>query len=558
MLSFAAKMPTPQQSPTSKRGLHSTWVLAIASLWMALVTNLPLWRQLEQLPELGNARGLAFAAGFALLIALALSAVLCLFTWRWTLKPVITLFFMVAAAGAYFMLTYGVVIDDTMMVNVMQTDPREARDLLTWRLVATIGALGLLPSIWLWRTPVQFVGWSRQAGRNILTLIVSLALLTGTLMLIFQDFSSIMRNHKQLRYQINPLNTLYALGVVAAKPFQRDNSVTLSIGMDAQAATLPLNPGKPPLLVLVVGETARSNNFALNGYERPTTPELAKQNVVSQRQAWSCGTNTAVSLPCMFSHLGRADFDGRAANYETLVDVLHRSGLAVLWIDNQSGCKGTCDRIPNVSTSSLTVPGLCDNGECLDEIMLRDLDQRIAALPAERRARGVVVVMHQMGSHGPAYFKRSPVTHKKFLPECASNAMQECSREQIVNAYDNTIVYTDHFLSATIDWLKIAEKQSATAMIYVSDHGESLGENNLYLHGLPYSVAPDVQKHVPWITWLSPAFEHLRGFTSACLRKNVDKPVSHDNFFHSVLGALGVSTSVYQKSLDIYSGCTTG
>lgn len=551
-------MPAHRLGSTSTRGLHTTWVLVIASLWMALVTNLPLWRQLEQLPELGNARGLAFAAGFALLIALALSAVLCLFTWRWTLKPVITLFFMVAATGAYFMLTYGIEIDDTMMVNVMQTDPREARDLLTWRLVATIAGLGLLPAIWLWRTPVQFAGWSRQAGRNLLTLIVSLALLAGTLMLIFQDFSSIMRNHKQLRYQINPLNTLYALGVVAAKPFQRDNSITLSIGMDAQAATLPLNPGKPPLLVLVVGETARSENFSLNGYERPTTPELAKQNVVSQLQAWSCGTNTAVSLPCMFSHLGQADFDGRPANYETLVDVLHRAGLAVLWIDNQSGCKGACDRIPNVSTSSLAVPGLCDNGECLDEIMLRDLDQRIAALPAERRARGVVVVMHQMGSHGPAYYKRSPAAGKKFLPECASNAMQECSREQIVNAYDNTILYTDRFLSATIDWLKNAEKQSSTAMIYISDHGESLGENNLYLHGLPYRVAPDVQKHVPWITWLSPSFEHLRGFTSACLQKNVDKKVSHDNLFHSVLGALGVSTKVYQKSLDIYSGCAKG
>jgi lipid A ethanolaminephosphotransferase len=257
----------------------------------------------------------------------------------------------------------------------------------------------------------------------------------------------------------------------------------------------------------------------------------------------------------MFSHLGREAFDGRKANYESLVDVLQRAGLAVLWLDNQSGCKGVCDRTPNVATATLQVPGLCDNGECFDEIMLHQLDQRIAALAPERRAKGVVVVMHQMGSHGPAYYKRSPPAFKKFQPECTSNALQECGREQVVNAYDNSILYTDHFLGATIDWLKAAEKTSSTAMIYLSDHGESLGENNLYLHGLPYRVAPDAQKRVPWITWLSPSFEHLRDVTTACLKQKLDTPTSHDHYFHSVLGILGVQTSVYDKSMDIYASC---
>jgi lipid A ethanolaminephosphotransferase len=548
--------PDTATSPsTTPAGLHSTWMVLIVSLWLASVCNIALWRQLAQLPELGNLRGVLFGVGFGVLISLILVALMSLLAWRWTLKPLLMLLLVSAAAGAYFMMTYGIVIDGTMMVNVLQTDPRETRDLLSWRLLATLGVLGVLPAVWVWRTPVRRLGAGRQVLGNVLTFIVAVALMAGTVMAIFQDFSSVMRNHTQVRYLINPLNSLYALGTVAAKPFQRDNSRIVPIGEDARLPALAANPGKPPLLVLVLGETARMGNFGLNGYARPTTPELAKENIVSQRNAWSCGTNTAASVPCMFSHLPRGDFEDRRVNYESLLDVLQHAGLAVLWINNQSGCKGVCDRTPHVTTADLKVPGLCENGECFDEIMLRDLDQRIAALPAERRARGVVVVMHQMGSHGPAYYKRSPKAFKKFLPECTSNALQECGQAQVVNAYDNTILYTDHFLGQTLQWLKATGKTSAPALIYLSDHGESLGENNLYLHGLPYRMAPDVQKHVPWITWLSPEFEQFSGITTACLKQQADAPVSHDNYFHSVLGVLGVQTSVYQKALDIYAGC---
>lgn len=536
--------------------MHASWLLVIASVWMATVGNVALWQQLASLPELNNGRGVAFAIGFAALIAVTLAALLSLFAWRWTLKPVLTILLLAAAAGAYFMMAYGIVVDDTMMVNVLQTDPRETRNLLNWRLFSTLVVLGALPALWLWRTPVKRLGVGRQLLTNALTFIASLTLLGGISMLIFQDFSSVMRNHTLVRYQINPLNTLYALGVVAAKPFQRDESITLPIGEDARLVAAPVNPGKPPLLVLMLGETARASSFSLNGYARPTNPELAALDVLSQRNAWSCGTNTAASLPCMFSHMGRSEFEGRAANYESLLDVLQRAGLAVLWIDNQSGCKGVCDRVPNVTTADLVAADLCGPDGCFDEIMLRGVEERIAALPADRRAKGVVLIFHQMGSHGPAYYKYSPAATKKFQPECQSNALQECSREQIINAYDNTIAYTDHFLASTIHWLKQSEKTSATALIYLSDHGESLGENNLFLHGLPYAIAPDNQKRVPWITWFSPSFERLNGISRECLKKNLDTAISHDNYFHSVLGLLGIQTQIYKKALDIYANCS--
>ncbi|MEP6589003.1 MAG: phosphoethanolamine--lipid A transferase [Polaromonas sp.] len=537
--------------------MRPIWVVVLASFWITTVCNVALWRAIARLPDLSSGQAVTVSVALALVIGLATAGLFSLLAWRWTLKPVIMLFCVSAAFGAYFMMSYGIVIDKTMMVNTLQTDVRETRDLLNWRLLATVLVLAVLPCVLLWRQHIRLQSPTRQVLSNVAALLASCALLVLVLVLFFQSIASVMRNYPQVRYLINPLNSFYALGSVASKPFQRDESIILPLGQDARLGASYTAQAKPPLLLLVLGETGRSGNFAINGYERPTTPELARENVASQRNAWSCGTSTAVSVPCMFSHLGRADYDARPANYEGLMDVLQRSGLAVLWLDNQSGCKGACDRIPHADTSELKVPGLCDGGECFDEVMLQGLDERIAALSADRRAKGLVVVMHQMGSHGPAYFKRSPAAFKKFLPECTDNALQSCTPQGLVNAYDNSIVYTDHLLGATIEWLKGQAPRHSAAMLYLADHGESLGENNLYLHGMPYSVAPDVQKRVPWITWLSPEFEQRSKITTSCLKQQLDAPISHDNYFHSVLGLMNVQTSAYKTALDIYAHCQT-
>jgi lipid A ethanolaminephosphotransferase len=551
-------MTSKRQRPHSfqTNAWHPAWIALLGSLWLASAGNYALWQQVHQLPEVNGLRGLAFTLGFGLIITCALISLLSLFNWGKLLKPVLTVFFFSAASGAYFMMSYGIVIDSTMITNVIQTDTKEALDLFNWRMLVSFAILGLLPAWVLWKTPIKSLRVGQQLLGNALMAVLSIGILLASLLAVFQDFSSIMRNHTQLRYLINPLNSYYAIGMVAAKPFQRDNKTLLPVGQDAKLVTAKATD-KPPLILLVLGETARMGNFGLNGYDRNTTPELSKENTVSLRGVMSCGTSTATSVPCMFSHLGKEDFESRKNNYESLIDVLHHAGLALLWIDNQSGCKGVCERVPQALTKELKHPSLCKGGECFDEIMLHQLDERIQALPAERRAKGVVVVMHQMGSHGPAYYKRVPDNFKKFQPECKSNALQECSREQVVNSFDNTILYTDHFLSQAIQWLKKSNATHATAMLYVSDHGESLGENNLYLHGLPYRVAPDVQKRVPWISWWSQQFETQTGLSSACLKKKTNAPLTHDNYFHSVLGMVGVSTEVYQAKLDVHADCRT-
>lgn len=548
--------PSPKTTP-QRRPLHRAWVVVLISVWLATACNVPLWQEVARLPGQGSLRGWGFSLAFVVIVAAGNAALLSLLAWRWTLKPAAAVLVLMAAFGAYFMLAYGIAIDASMLVNVFQTDVKEAGDLLNWRMAGTVLLLAAPPLVWLYQRPVLHSSVARQVGHNGLLLVGSIVVVVACLLLVFQDFASSMRNNTKLRYLINPLNSVYALGNIATKPLRMDSTKLLPLGRDAQLGASYAGQAKPPLLVLVLGETGRSGNFGINGYERNTTPLLAARNdLISAHDAWSCGTSTAASVPCMFSHLGRKGYEGRSANFESLVDVLHHAGLAVLWLDNQSGCKGVCDRIGETIMSATPDPALCTGGECLDRVMLKDLDARIAALPAEQRQRGTVIVMHQMGSHGPAYYKRSAPENKKFTPECTSTALQECDRQQVVNAYDNSIVETDQFLNSVLNWLGAQDDKAQAAMIYVADHGESLGENNVYLHGLPYSIAPDVQKHVPWITWLSPAMQSRTRLTTDCLRNDLSQQrLSHDNYFHSVLGLMDVKTSAYDPALDMFGTC---
>jgi lipid A ethanolaminephosphotransferase len=415
----------------------------------------------------------------------------------------------------------------------------------------------VLPGIWLWRQPIRALPAKSLIGQQLGAAALAFLVALGMFWMSFQDIASLTRNHKQLRYMINPFNSVYALTLLsvgqasqAAKPLQ-------AIGEDAKLLNPPASEAAAPLVVLILGETARAANFGLGGYGRDTTPQLrklqAQGDLVYFSDVKSCGTSTQASVPCMFSHLDKAAYESSKARFEGLLDVLQRAGLAVLWLNNQSGCKGACDRVPNATTQALKVPEFCQTGECLDEIMLHELPQQLAALDPAKRAKGTVVVMHQMGSHGPAYYKRSPPSMKPFQPECSSHALQNCPPEHIVNAYDNSLVYTDHFIAKTVGWLK--GQSRPTALLYVSDHGESLGENGLYLHGMPYSIAPKVQTHVPMLVWLSPSFQSQRGWRMTCLQEQSAKSLSHDHFFHSVLGLTQVSTHLRKPELDVFQAC---
>ena len=553
-------------------------VALLTGAWLAFLPNWALWRAFARLPENGSIRGALFTAGFGLMIAALLAAILSLAAWRPTIKPAASFLVVAAAIGAHFMASYGVVIDTTMMASTLQSNLQEAGDLLNVRLLIDLAVLGALPLFVITRLRLGRLTVGRQLWRNAAAFVASLTVVGGLAGLLFADLSATMRNHPSVRYLINPLNSLYALVDLGIGAQREARGTIQPIGLDARPIRRPAGD-RPLLVLLVVGETARADHFSLNGYPRPTNPELAGLGVVSFTAVTSCGTNTAASLPCMFSARGKRGYEARASDEENLLDLVHRAGYAVLWVDNQAGCKNLCRRVANAfaidpppgesadgadgmpekNAGAPTHPdrrsALCKDGECLDEALLLGLDERIATLPAAERERGLLVVLHQMGSHGPAYFKRSPPGRKPFLPECATSVLQRCDRNSIVNAYDNSLAYTDHVLASAVRWLANRQDRYDVALTYVSDHGESLGGNGIYLHGLPYAVAPKEQTHVPMVVWLPPRTERAAGVSMACLQGRRNAPLSHDNLFHSVVGLLGLQAREYRASLDAFAPC---
>jgi lipid A ethanolaminephosphotransferase len=556
-LAFAPAVPFSSALVPARRPFQAVWWIA---LWLAGPGNLPLWQRVFALDDTLTHR-FVLLAGLGLVVAAATAALLSLLAWPRVFRPAATVLVLVAAFNIHFMWQYGVVMDPTMLANVAHTDVREVRDLLSLHLLGTVLLVAGPPLWWLWHRPVLSRVWWSQTGRNLAGMAMGLLVVVGAGLATYQGLASLMRNHKDVRYMINPLNSVYAATRVAADQLPRQVRALQPVGEDAALGVSYAAQARPRLLMLVVGETARAQNWGLNGYARNTTPALRRWQqqggLVNFPQVSACGTNTHVSLPCIFSPLTREQGGDKTPTQENLLDVLQRAGLAVLWLDNQSGCKGVCERVPNASTRELQLPGLCADGECFDEAMLSGLDERIAALDPVRRARGVVLVLHQMGSHGPAYAKRTPAERKPFLPECTSNTLSACAPDQLVNAYDNTIAYTDHFLDQSLQWLQQQAKAGHydTGLVYVSDHGESLGEGGLYLHGIPFAFAPEQQTRVPMVVWLSPALQQSSGVRADCLRQRAAEPLSHDHVFHTMLGVMDVSTQVRENALDAMAPC---
>ena len=320
-------------------------------------------------------------------------------------------------------------------------------------------------------------------------------------------------------------------------------------GRDVQPGKRLAAASKPVLLVLFVGETARAQNFGLNGYARDTTPGLAARDVIAFTQTSSCGTSTAVSVPCMFSGLGKAGYSRVAAlGRENLLDILAHAGLRVDWWDNNTGDQNVAKRIGWSRIDKTLAPEACAV-ECTDEALLPVIAQTAATMTQD-----TVLVLHMIGSHGPAYHMRYPAARAGFQPDCQTAQFADCTAAEIINAYDNTILETDHVLSQTIDILSASDRV-IPAMVYMSDHGESLGEAGLYLHAAPGFMAPAEQTRVPFVLWMDPDFSAALALDPACLRDRAAAPTSHDNLFPTILGLLDLHTSTRDPALDLTEGC---
>ncbi len=534
-----------------KPKLSAPVLALISALYLAVVNNISFFQAAFGAVNKAGQHNFTFAMSlFLCLVLLFFVLLLLLASVKFTFKPILITVLIIAAAVSYFMDNYGTIIDAPMIQNLMETDFNEAIELITLKLIFHLFVFGVLPAAWIYRIEIQYKLFGSEILRRLVLLVCAIGLLAGTIYLNYKDFSFVLRNNHSLRYLINPNYPIYSF-VKYFKDLRQTPLVVHELGSDARQHLTWQERGKKAVVVLVVGETARAENFALNGYGQATNPRLSKEDIINFPNAHSCGTATAISLPCMFSNLKHSGFsDLDAKQNENLVDVLQHAKVNILWLDNNSGCKGVCQRVPSKNTEILNVPGLCVEGECYDDVMLGELQNYL-----DQSQGNTVVVLHQKGSHGPAYYKRYPSEFKVFGPECTRNEVQDCSQAEIKNAYDNTILYTDHFLAEVIKLLKTNEANYHTAMIYMSDHGESLGENGIYLHGLPYAFAPDQQTHIPFIVWLSKNFSDSFHLDTECLKRHRTVAYSHDNLFHSMLGLLDIKTNVYEASSDIFAQC---
>lgn len=501
--------------------------------------------------EIMNAISFFCALFMVVIIPLPVYVILNIILTKHLLKPLSIALLLTSSATNYMMLKMGIRIDSSMIRNVFETNTREALDLITFSGFLWVFITGVIPSIFVYKTRIIFNTVKKEIiQRTALILISVLALLLYTAS-FYKVLAPFGRNNSKIQNLYNTLNYIYS----TAKYFGESSKPKTFKIIDEKVKPDMFKDNLTDVMIIVVGETARAQNFSLGGYEKNTNPLLSKEkNLVYLTDVSSCGTATAISLPCLFSSKNKKNFDVANAKYEeNLLDLLQKAGWKIIWRENDDGCKNVCNRIESYNMPDTKNPKYCFGNYCHDEVLLDGLDDILKNVKYKQKT---AIVLHTMGSHGPTYYKRYPDKFKKFTPTCDTADIQSCSQEELVNTYNNTILYTDYIVATAIEKIKKYPNFEAS-VVYISDHGESLGENGVYLHGLPYSIAPEEQTSVPFILWFSDNILKYDHLDFDCIKNKVVKKdgVSHDYFFHTLLGLSETDSSLYDKNFDILTNC---
>lgn len=526
-----------------------TLLISIA-LFLVLTANIGFFRQ--ALIEYPFSQNGIFILSLALVLFGVLLLILTLICYRWTLKISTILLIWIAVICAYFTDTYGTIYDTNMLQNALQTDRAETQDLLNIWLFLRLIFLAILPSFLILKSPLIWQKWQSTLKQRLLTLGLALACIILPIISQSGQYASFFREHKSLRMYTNPTTPIYALSKLLGNEYQkaRQPKETIMHALDAKKSTAH---HKPNLAIFVVGETARADHVSFNGYERQTFPKLAQQTgLINFSQTTACGTSTAYVVPCLFAYANANDYDVDLAPFhENVLETLQRTGVFVLWRDNNSNSKTVMDRLPLDQYQDYKSPQnnpICDptaDNECRDLGMLAGLDEVLAQHPNQ----DVLIVLHQMGNHGPAYDKRYNAEYRQFTPVCTTNELAQCEHQSLINAFDNALLATDDFLNQSINWLKNKQDQYQVNFLYVSDHGESLGENGIYLHGMPKKIAPKEQRHVPMFFW-SPQTQAKADPANPV--KTIDTPTTQDVITPSLLQMFDIQTQATQGQTSIF------
>ncbi|AMJ76793.1 hydrolase (plasmid) [Alteromonas stellipolaris] len=478
------------------------------------------------------------------LLALSVS-IQCFFAFRKVIKPTLIIFVLVSSVVFYASLNYGTIFDYGVVESIADNSITEVLTYLNYSTIIFSIVFGIIPSIFIFNVKLIYSSFAGEFLSRLKLLFGSLSVLLFIALVFYSNYASVGRNNRDLIGYLTP----YALLDSSAKYLQR-NMLYPPPHFELIDTKPKMSSDEERVTVLVLGQTARAQNFSLNGYEKQTNLYTKNWNVVSFTNMTSCGTSKSVSIPCIFSSLDRQNFDRRIANAkQNVLDIIQLAGVDVLWIANyNTSCKDACKRVKQHNITQSEYPELCQMSSCYDEVVIKQLDQKLANLTHSN----TLIILHIAGSRGPDYFTKYPSGHRYFRPDCQRSDIQNCTNEELVNAYDNSIAYTDFVLAQIIERLEklsLNKKIDAT-LLYTSDHGESLGEKGIYLHSIPYVFAPKEQLHIPLIVKI-----FSNNTDSKCLREAEALPISHDNIFNFLLGLTGVESTAYNASRDLLSHC---
>ncbi len=540
-----------QKLPRVSLGLFN----AIFAIWLSIALNISFYEHLLALTPYHGISSALFITGSAVIVFSLYYLIFQAIHWKFNVKILMAIWIVLGGLSAYFVNSLGVMITPDQIQNMLQTDTREALDLVNFKFLIWIVAFIIAPLILLYLLPIRAERIPALLLKKCISVLISFLIIGGLLFIYYVDYAAIFRENRELKTMISPQNVIASSISYYKKQAPKKNLALVHYGEDAHIVQRTNVASHPKILVLVVGETARAESFSLNGYAKNTNPQLSKIDLINFSEVSSCGTATAVSVPCMFSGMTRNDYDANLAKHrEGLLDIAQRAGYKVTWIDNNSGCKGVCDRVEQFQIPEPIKQKWCNaEDECQDEILVDSLKHYLAHLDQHDQTPHLIV-LHQMGSHGPAYYKRTTPAFEPFQPTCNTKSIQGCSTEELLNSYDNSIVYTDHVLSSIIQILENIEHYQ-TGFWYLSDHGESTGEHGLYLHGSPYSIAPSQQTHIPMFMWFSKAWTKNTPDQVACFEKQKNTHLSQDNLFPTLLNLLDIKTKTIQERLNIANQC---
>ena len=515
------------------------YFILLTSLFITFAYNLKFLKILY-----GNIGFSSFASVyffFAIIIAIisVISILLLILGHKYVLKPLAIFLIILSAILSFYDQQFGVTIDELMIINVLETDVKEAMDLMSIGFFIHIFFLGIIPSIIIYFIEIEYGSFKKDFLIRVFSIAVAFLIVVVITFANFKQVSFITRENNKINQHITPLYTLISTYRLARLSLQGESKFT-KLGEDTKL----IKNNKKTIGIMVVGETARSDRFSLNGYQKETNAYLKNKGVFSFKNTISCGTATAHSVPCMFFLNGEKNYSRqKAKNQSNVLDVLSLAGVKTIWVNNNSSCKNVCKRIETLDLFKGSSGE--DKNTIFDEKLLDTTSEIL-----KHNQGDILIVLHTMGSHGPRYYKRFPEKFAKFKPFCNNDTPQNCSKDELNNAYDNTIVYTDYVLSKLIDILK-EKKEYNTFMFYASDHGESLGENGIYLHGLPKKIAPKEQTDFAMVLWLSDQMIKNQNINSSKIKTMANKQLHHDYLPHTLLNLFKVQSSVYKKEFSL-------